>query len=593
MNKAGRDQAEARGSGRDRVFGQGALKWVIDNPVGAFVIATLGSLVLAALLWQGSLFWPVAGADMDRKDLFSNASALVQAIVGTALVGASAFVAILIATSAAKTAESALSESRLNNKLNDPDFLAAKHALRGYQQYAFLMGCLLATYRLHRQTKQLRDYAAAGESKGGPVEDQRATLPVWNETLRQLQALLFDTYFVSTAYEAARFHDSKDPSADQDSGETRAQALRKNMAGLASTIEQILDPSQAAEAGKALMHLMARAQLLNRDLKRGCDALKEAKKPTRTARPEASAYPALYWFSEWVEQVPEFETDRDFDSALYRPFEELLGFGELGSVPGMIRSVLSEKFNPPAKECDVGRHVAALVATVIGDQATVLGVERCAAQTAKALGLEPAFVMLTAQNVGAALSDSCGLKQGNRKFQIFTCTREALPYLFKEGVLGPYTQGCVIIDGIRADDALGGIEKSLEEIGASSGGLKCASYPPDIYALIQRLAIHASGQGARADSRLASLQPEDEESALGDGPRLAWIGIDYRDLGHAPPTRLDDWNCELWAIFQRGGRMLGVDAAEMLGIASRAFSDVSIDIDRSAKSASVSEIMSG
>lgn len=115
--------------------GSDALRWVIANPVGAFVAVTAGSLALAALLYQGSLFWPLSGKDASILGVYSNASALVQAIVGTALVGASAFVAILIATSAAKTAESALAESKLNNKLNSPQY---KLAFDAYVDYLHL-----------------------------------------------------------------------------------------------------------------------------------------------------------------------------------------------------------------------------------------------------------------------------------------------------------------------------------------------------------------------------------------------------------------------------------------------------------------------
>lgn len=112
--------------------GADALRWVIAHPVGAFLAVTMVSLALAALLYQGSLFWPLAGKGLQINDVYSNASALVQAIVGTALVGASAFVAILIATSAAKTAESALAESKLNNKLNSPQYQLAFDAYVNY-----------------------------------------------------------------------------------------------------------------------------------------------------------------------------------------------------------------------------------------------------------------------------------------------------------------------------------------------------------------------------------------------------------------------------------------------------------------------------
>lgn len=115
--------------------GADALRWVIAHPVGAFVAVTMGSLALAALLYQGSLFWPLSGKDANILGVYSNASALVQAIVGTALVGASAFVAILIATSAAKTAESALAESKLSNKLNSPQY---KIAFDAYVDYLHL-----------------------------------------------------------------------------------------------------------------------------------------------------------------------------------------------------------------------------------------------------------------------------------------------------------------------------------------------------------------------------------------------------------------------------------------------------------------------
>lgn len=544
-----RSQEQSRPQKKGRNPGTDALKWVIAHPVAAFIVVTLGSLVLAAVLYQASLFWPLAGKTSTALGIYSNASALVQAIVGTALVGASAFVAILIATSAAKTAESALSESRLNNKLNDPDYLSAKQALRGYQRYAFQIGSLLAAWRLHRQQSQLQAYVTG--------EDTGLRAPLWENTLEQLQELLSDASFVSAIYEAASLLDSE--SRNHAGGETHVQALRKSVAGLGCIIESILRHKDTAGSSDIMMNLMARSALLVHQLELGREVMERYAPGQETEPgddPRLQAYPLLRWLVAWTGQIPIFETDRNFRDFLRIPFGEVFVFGGTDmetALPDAVGDVLAAQMPDEPGARRYGIHRGMLVITSVGDQSTILSLERLAAETARKQGFEPHLVHVSDPNSVPKF----GQDAESARFQIFSCTRKTLPFLFRDGVLGPATRGCVIIDGVRGD-GLCEIEEQLEKL----AGIRKSV--PKVVDLVQSLALHAGSSGKLQRSQFSALSPGDEKPEAGSGPRMLWIGVDYRELGVEPGSRLGDWSCELWSILQRDGSAIGVDAAQML-----------------------------
>ena len=550
--------------------------WIVNHPVAAFAAVTLVTFFLAFGVWELSLLWPVHGLGIDNKDLWSNASTLVQAILGTALVGASAFVAIMIATSATRAADSALdianaslAESQTNNKINDPDYQSAKHALRGYQRYAFQMGSLLATYRLHKQQLELRRYAArrVGFEEGDEKTASDAAkavpigLPAWNESLRQMQQLLFDESFVSAIFEAARMLDDQKASAPV--AESHLWALRKNMAGLSSVIEQVLAARPDATLSDAMMNLLARFALLAHELEAGIKGLHRLGAGVVKAQVDGqkqARYPLLRYLFDWLEQIPDFERERDFKASLRTAFGDVKFVDVLGAnegfaaaVSGLVARVLADPLPEDVSVRMYGLHRTLLVATAIGDQATLLNAEQVAKEAAGRHGLEPLFVPVTDPNE----LPRYGFDEGNDKFLIFTCAREALPLLFRKGVLGPYTKGCIIVDGIKSDGALCTAEELLQDLKVPR---------PSIVDVVRILANHAYNFEKLDDSDLARLRPGDEDSPFGDGPRLAWIGIDYRELGVEPPTRLENWSCELWSIFGRGGLAVGKDAAQILGL---------------------------
>lgn len=577
---------------RQRHRGADIIGWIVHHPVYAFALMTLVGFVLAAVLWKLSLYWPVRGPGIDNKDLWSNASTLVQAILGTALVGASAFVAIMIATSATRAADSALdiakaslAESHTNNKINDPDYQSAKHALRGYQRYAFQMGSLLATYRLHKQQLELRRYAArrVGFEEGDrkvaldAVGTVAAGLPAWDESLRQVQQLLFDESFLAATFEAARLLDDQTPRASV--AESHLWALRKNMAGLSSVIEQVLAAKPDATLSDAMMNLLARFALLAHELEAGIEGLRRHGAMVAKSHADGtmqSRYPLLQYLVDWLGQIPDFERERDFKTSLHMAFDDLRFVDALvankdfaAAVSGLVGHTLDDSLPEEISERTQGLHRTLLVPTAIGDQATLLNAERAVADAARRRGLLPRPVSVTTADELPAT----GRKEGNNDFVVFTCTRKTLPLLFHGDVLGPYTRGCVVVDGMRradmvlqddgtsCEDELCDVEEHLqagEQNGVRGRGM---------IDVVSTLSAWAFVHGKRADRELARLQPGAGDSPLGDGPRLAWIGIDYRELGVKAPTRLESYlMCELWSIFGRGGLAVGSDAAQMLGL---------------------------
>ena len=585
--------------------GSDIVAFIVRHPVWSFVLFVLLVGLISYVYWFYSMQYIFDSPRLGLSDKYANGSGLVQAIVGSALTGAGAFVAILIATSATKIADSALEESRTNNKINDPDYLAAKQALRGYQKYAFLVGTLLAEYRLHHQQKKLLIYTQAAfsrqgsdnghseiESIGDPKPGMEAfpQFPAWNETLRHLHELLLEVHFVSAIYEAARRmdeHSTDDPA--QVKGMMREKhvwALRKNIAGVSSVIEQILDTTKAWDSESAMVQLLARCSLLDGQLRAGVYRLRKEAKSLKEdgvkihGAGEFANFPLLKWLALWIDQMPDFDTDRDFVGVTKKEFEDVF-FAESKSLRDLVRQHVDDVMEPSSREktsdSSLGLHCASLAATLIGDQATLFTIENVVAEQARMHGMQPILVNLSSPDRFQDNSHD-GI---NNKFYIFSCTRDNLFQIFNDRFMGPYTVGCVIIDGVRGIDSLCELENFLQslkkdeikraQMEAEASGDKTrwqsflGSTNYHIDDVVQILANWASANGKLRSSRLADLDPDKLDSGYGPGPRMAWIGIDYRDFGQSMnPSRLEGFDCELWAILARGGTMLGEDAVQML-----------------------------
>lgn len=115
-----------------------------NNPFGLFFWGLLISIVSITLAWillvhavaylpELSGFFPdlieneSVKADLSSfAELLNNSSALTGTIIGTSVAIASAFVAMMLASTATTIAKASLAESSLANKLNSPDYQSAK-----------------------------------------------------------------------------------------------------------------------------------------------------------------------------------------------------------------------------------------------------------------------------------------------------------------------------------------------------------------------------------------------------------------------------------------------------------------------------------
>jgi len=346
-------------------------------------------------------------------------------------------------------------------------------------------------------------------------------------------------------YEMARYLDAR--ARDDRRGEPVAWSLRKNVAGLAGAIERYVDPRQSETAGEVMMQLMARMLLLNQVMRENVGAL--GRYIDHGSFPGRDDYPGLHFFAEWLPQVPDLAIDRDFEKALAQPLADLTMAGESGrSLTGLIRELLDEDFDFPWRK-GVGAHHAALVTTIVGDHSSLLEAERCARETARSLGLKPVPGLPSVDDAGDV-------------FRIHTCRPEEIGRLFHENVLGPDARGCIIIDGVRTL-----LAPRTDLPPDPDGGQRLAT----MHDFVGSRLAEALNAGRRAAYHLCRQEGGKVGPGAGAGPRLMWVGIDYRELGVPAGSSAQAFSGELWAILGRSHLLMGVDAAKLLSGETTAF----------------------
>jgi len=542
-----------------------SLRWVIEHPVIALIGFTVICLLIVALFYSLFWWWPLSGRGLPINDLFGNASALIEATIGTAVVAASAFVAIVIATSAARTAE-------LANKINDPDYLAAKAALRSYQKYVFVMGGLLAIYRSYRHEAELQyDHYQSEKSElnqsSGTEHSERCDLgpPPWDRPLSELQELLFDTDFLSVLHELAHLQDeSIDPDC-KENAESHVQKLRSNVSQLASTVERYLAPREVHSpsfANSVLFHLMARAAMLSGLVR---ELVRDLKNNRHLFHQQSNSFPTLKWFSEWIEQIPDVEVDRDFSDLVRQELPEFRLVDKdtpYSSISDQIRKLMAKTYedasfpvsyrgDPQKEMIRLDAHSASLVKTLIGDQSTVFRIEQEARRVAKSLGMNP--VIHHNRMVG---------DRKENQFDIIYCLPGQIGRLFGAEGIRPNTRGCVIIDGMRSLSpvALSPTEQKM---------LNEGKYSITIYDFVDDLLKRALDAGLRENESLS--YPAKDYPEKDEGPRIMWIGIDYRPFSKAPEDPdLDQYQLQPTAIFSRALLLMGEDPKGLISYVENA-----------------------
>jgi len=545
-------------------------RWLINHPIIFFILAF--SISSAMLTW---LLWYMATTATEFQANAGDASSSIGAVLGTAVTGAGAFVALVIAVAA-------LHSARVSNRLSDPDYVLAKEAVRRYQKFILLIGALIALYRTYK-------HEAAHASQDSTQSVGRFSgngLPRWNHALLETRDLLFNTAFITASYEAARY-------VDQISGVERSNelhGLRHSIAGLAAVLERVISQEGSEhDIDSTLLELMARTKLLETRLSRCWGMLRAEKNAEMKKRLEES--PVLVYLRDWVPErvAPEFDAEI-INNIKKTSFADFFGSPLLSNSKDyttQVHQVLGSALEAEIKACrsdlpQGGYHEACVVVTSSGDFDSILTVTREACAFAEAHDLKPVVIDLSEPHVAGAAIEN--LKD---KYLIYYVRPRSFPLLFKEDVIPVNAQGCVLIDGLRSEayqeiqrDFIGSYQFKLYESDrekqrtclmkvlveylldqASEPGLRF--YKSDVQIKRECETFGSSGNEVEDGQEVC------EEFGLREfsGPRLAWIGFDYRAIGETPrPCASDADGIGFYEVFASSHNlMLGNDAGELIG----------------------------
>lgn len=446
----------------------------------AFVTSNVALLVVLQVLSRGNTesrpgFPSLAAIDVT--------SAALQAVVGTAVVGASAIVALLVAVAALRASERnneiAEAQRRLadrqnvlaehQNELADPDYELSHAAYAAYRRYGFLAGSLIAAFRSFRQERDLSGYRPEGD----PSPPGAPTRPRWNSLLSELREVLLNTPFQVAALEAALVLDQNETATDDTVRDANQHDLRQAMASVVAALDANLqEPSSEERVEHALAWLLAQVARLDRELHRGLEAVKAL-----PLSPAEGTSTLVYYLKRWMPLIQDVQLGDDFSVALSTTAfqgEMAAKAGRAGkpmTVHAMVPELLDSVFvnatthhgsdvawvsAPCTDPFGVGLNRAMTVAGLLGDHTTVIQVRRLAAEFAERQGWTSEYIPIRGP---VDLMDISEPRADDQRFLILHVTGKTLPLLFHDGwsVLNQHTRGCVIVDGVRSAD-LGWVE---------------------------------------------------------------------------------------------------------------------------------------
>ena len=315
-------------------------------------------------------------------------------MVGTAVVGASAVVALLVAVAALRASQQsnalALNQNKLAdhqnvlarqaNELSDPDYVLSHDAYSAYRKYGFLVGSLIASYRSFRHERELENY---------PMREDE-TMPLsrrWSHasTLTELRTLILHTPFQVAALEAAKLIDKR-AATTGNAGypDIHQHNLRKSFADFLGALERHINDydMRGASPEQSFTGLLAQASILDRELKRGIDAVTNCETALEPHETESSL---VLYLKRWMGRIEPVQLGEDFASAVRANAfagEEFAKFlnGKLESWQGKFASLLDEVFVDNAGWTSAwctdpfgnGLHRAMRIAALCGDHTTPL-----------------------------------------------------------------------------------------------------------------------------------------------------------------------------------------------------------------------------
>ncbi|MCD9046777.1 hypothetical protein [Luteimonas sp. MHLX1A] len=563
----------------------GHSKWLdrfTTRPIWYFLIAFVSSMAILWVVLQVLSVWnsgPDGSPDINGIEA---TSAAVQAVVGTAVVGASALVALLVAVAA-------LQASRQNNIHNDPDYLLSHQARSDYQKFGFLYGTMISLFRTQKHEAQVAGYGSTPSSEDASAD----VTPRWDPLARELKQLLSSTALQVASLEGARARDSSHGDGDGHN----EHMLRRTFAEVLGTLEAQADNvSTTLPPGTWMLRILAMATLLGHELQEGLRAIEGLEPdPSKKKSPGLVGYMRAWaGTTSFVNLDPSFaraltsttlggEAFRArFTGGLKKPVEALTS---------SLQTLMAEHKDWKSGKCtdpeSVGLHRAMSVAALIGDHATAQELAAAAKDFATKQKWTPYVANVMTKNDVEALASMIRNRAASEvePFLVLTVSRKRLPVLFHGSLLNRHTRGCVIVDGLRTPD-LTWLEESVRAAfearadeeepvpkphdacltcDACGGCARCGTCredtPRELDLMLGILAMRAyAGAGQWGDPELGKINRDfpdltrsaaDGGAETSDGPAMLWVGIDYRQLGVEPPTHMDNWSCEMWSFFSR------------------------------------------
>lgn len=534
-------------------------KWLAKfttRPMWYFAMAFIAAM---AALWVAlqifSTYNSGPGGSPDLKGL-EVTSAAVQAIVGTAVVGASAIVALLVAVAALRASEQ-------NNIHNDPDFLLSHQAHSDYQKFGFLYGTMISTYRAQKHESELASY---GREETDPEPEIQT--PRWNPLVRELKQLLSSTALQVVALKCARVRDESIAKAGHNE-----HMLRRMTSEVLGALEAQADNHDATlPAGTWMLRVLALTTLLGHELEQGLTAV--SKLDSETAKDEDALVGYIHRWSNlsFVRLDPSFGRAVTSTTLAGEAQVALLsGNGGFKSPAEVLTSALTTlqsdrkdwKSGQSTDQDSIGLHRAMRVAALIGDHTTAQDLSATAAAFAKDSGMTPYVAnIITKDDVDALrafIRESCD--PAGPPFLVVTVSRRRIPVLFHHDLFNEATRGCIIVDGLRSP-YLSWLEKDVQEEFLRITSSKTANKKPrELDLMVQQLARRAyAGDGQWGDPDIGKVKrafPDlvrsrgHEIADIAQVPALLWVGIDYRQIGVEPPSSDDHWPYEMWSFFGR------------------------------------------
>ena len=484
-------------------------------------------LVLQSVGLLGNLPWSA------QTESLSATSEAMQAIIGNAVVGASAIVALIVAVAALRVA-------RRNNELSDPVYALSQQAHESYRRYGFLMGSMLATFRGYQQESS----ALAFKNPG--LAPSTANGRSWEILIETMQNTLLGTPFVVASLAAAQ-------EADKQSGTGNAHVASLRRAHAFMTATLAASSRLEGDPNVVMTRVALASYLLNQEIDRGKKAVQDRREQVQMPGDDKSSDARLQqYLTEWMPALPSIETGeelwRNVRAVTFAGEEDFYQkYGPLPEPQTLFAEALrtfndrTEGNSSQQLACD-----ALLIAAFVGEHETL----RQLCDTAEAFEGAKCVVMMA--------SDPFKKPVGG-ELPVVVCSGNSLDRAMKllEHLKCP--RACIIIDGLRSR-RIAELDALVEEQETAKAAINAAAdrEHADRFVLEADLQQAIAVRDHYANELKQPIDMEEYKQQLQENHDEAQNDVnelesEYAELNAKPKTRrvppysLTDFTRELWA----------------------------------------------